>query len=40
LLTEHRDALAQLRTRLTDYGTPYAGVLDAVCVTLPAGARR
>ncbi|MEU2227320.1 nitrate reductase molybdenum cofactor assembly chaperone, partial [Streptomyces sp. NPDC018347] len=31
LLTEHRDALAQLRTRLTDYGTPYAGVLDAVC---------
>ncbi|GAB1338791.1 nitrate reductase molybdenum cofactor assembly chaperone [Streptomyces sp. E-15] len=40
LLTEHRDALEQLRTRLTDYGTPYAGVLDAVCVTLPAGARR
>ncbi|MBL1083849.1 nitrate reductase molybdenum cofactor assembly chaperone [Streptomyces actinomycinicus] len=43
LLTEHRDALEQLRTRLTDYGTPYAGVLDAVCATLPtahSGARR
>ncbi|MGW3463845.1 nitrate reductase molybdenum cofactor assembly chaperone, partial [Streptomyces olivaceoviridis] len=23
-------------TRLTDYGTPYADVLDAVCATLPA----
>jgi nitrate reductase delta subunit len=35
LLTEHRDALERLRTRLTDHGTPYAGVLDAVCATLP-----
>ncbi|MFI8067374.1 nitrate reductase molybdenum cofactor assembly chaperone [Streptomyces sp. NPDC086033] len=39
LLTEHRDALEQLRSRLTDFGTPYATVLDAVCATLPtAGA--
>ncbi|MBC9728347.1 nitrate reductase molybdenum cofactor assembly chaperone [Streptomyces sp. TRM68367] len=36
LLTEHREPLKQLRTRLTDYGTPYATVLDAVCATLPA----
>ncbi|GGY86099.1 nitrate reductase molybdenum cofactor assembly chaperone [Streptomyces olivaceoviridis] len=36
LLTEHRDGLERLRTRLTDYGTPYADVLDAVCATLPA----
>ncbi|MFL5995248.1 MAG: nitrate reductase molybdenum cofactor assembly chaperone [Streptomyces sp.] len=35
LLTEHRDALRQLRSRLTDFGTPYATVLDAVCATLP-----
>ncbi|MER6382933.1 nitrate reductase molybdenum cofactor assembly chaperone [Streptomyces sp. NPDC001250] len=35
LLTEYRDGLEQLRTRLTDYGTPYAAVLDAVCATLP-----
>ncbi|MEU9328862.1 nitrate reductase molybdenum cofactor assembly chaperone [Streptomyces canus] len=35
LLTEHRDALEQLRSRLTDFGTPYATVLDAVCATLP-----
>ncbi|MFI0806782.1 nitrate reductase molybdenum cofactor assembly chaperone [Streptomyces echinatus] len=43
LLTEYRDGLEQLRARLTDYGTPYAGVLDAVCATLPttpAGVRR
>ncbi|MER6673266.1 nitrate reductase molybdenum cofactor assembly chaperone [Streptomyces sp. NPDC000983] len=43
LLVEHRAALEQLRTRLTDFGTPYASVLDAVCATLPparAGARR
>lgn len=36
LLTEHRDCLAQLRGRLTDFGTPYACVLDAVCAALPA----
>ncbi|MFF0225387.1 nitrate reductase molybdenum cofactor assembly chaperone [Streptomyces sp. NPDC004629] len=35
LLTEHSDVLAGLRTRLTDFGTPYASVLDAVCATLP-----
>ncbi|MFI5550392.1 nitrate reductase molybdenum cofactor assembly chaperone [Streptomyces sp. NPDC051738] len=35
LLLEHRDALEQLRSRLTDFGTPYASVLDAVCATLP-----
>ncbi|MES9525439.1 nitrate reductase molybdenum cofactor assembly chaperone [Streptomyces capoamus] len=34
LLTEHRDGLERLRVRLTAYGTPYAGVLDAVCATL------
>ncbi|MFF9813416.1 nitrate reductase molybdenum cofactor assembly chaperone [Streptomyces sp. NPDC014006] len=35
LLTEYRDALEQLRTRLTAFGTPYAAVLDAVCAALP-----
>ncbi|WP_345052795.1 nitrate reductase molybdenum cofactor assembly chaperone [Streptomyces rameus] len=43
LLTEYRDGLERLRARLTDYGTPYAGVLDAVCATLPTtpgGVRR
>ncbi|CAM5351008.1 nitrate reductase molybdenum cofactor assembly chaperone [Streptomyces violaceorubidus] len=43
MLTEHRDALDQLRSRLTAFGTPYACVLDAVCATLPpapTGARR
>lgn len=35
LLLEHRDCLDQLRVRLTDFGTPYASVLDAVCATLP-----
>ena len=35
MLTEHRDALDQLRSRLTAFGTPYACVLDAVCATLP-----
>jgi nitrate reductase delta subunit len=43
LLTEHRDCLEQLRSRLTDFGTPYASVLDAVCAALPiarTGARR
>ncbi|AWT46381.1 MULTISPECIES: nitrate reductase molybdenum cofactor assembly chaperone [Streptomyces] len=43
LLTEYRDALEQLRSRLTAFGTPYATVLDAVCATLPAtttGVRR
>lgn len=43
LLTEYRDGLEQLRSRLTAFGTPYATVLDAVCATLPAtttGVRR
>ncbi|MFF4269336.1 nitrate reductase molybdenum cofactor assembly chaperone [Streptomyces sp. NPDC001536] len=35
LLIEHREGLEQLRSRLTDFGTPYASVLDAVCATLP-----
>jgi nitrate reductase delta subunit len=35
LLLEHRDCLEELRARLTDFGTPYASVLDAVCATLP-----
>ncbi|KAB1149805.1 nitrate reductase molybdenum cofactor assembly chaperone [Streptomyces luteolifulvus] len=35
LLTGHRDGLERLRCRLTDLGTPYASVLDAVCATLP-----
>ncbi|MCX5253193.1 nitrate reductase molybdenum cofactor assembly chaperone [Streptomyces canus] len=35
LLTEHHDGLHRLRSRLTDFGTPYATVLDAVCATLP-----
>ncbi|MCF3136586.1 nitrate reductase molybdenum cofactor assembly chaperone [Streptomyces olivochromogenes] len=35
LLTEHRDALEQLRRRLTEFGTPYATVLDAVCAAVP-----
>ncbi|MGW7817856.1 nitrate reductase molybdenum cofactor assembly chaperone [Streptomyces puniciscabiei] len=35
VLAEHRRGLEHLRTRLTDYGTPYAIVLDAVCATLP-----
>lgn len=35
MLTEHRDALDRLRSRLTAVGTPYACVLDAVCATLP-----
>lgn len=35
LLTVHRAGLEQLRSRLTDFGTPYACVLDAVCAALP-----
>ncbi|MEU3512098.1 nitrate reductase molybdenum cofactor assembly chaperone [Streptomyces longwoodensis] len=35
LLTEYRDGVHRLRTRLTEHGTPYASVLDAVCATLP-----
>ncbi|MEU9986700.1 nitrate reductase molybdenum cofactor assembly chaperone [Streptomyces sp. NPDC048045] len=34
-LTDHHDGLQQLRSRLSDAGTPYASVLDAVCATLP-----
>ncbi|PKW11098.1 respiratory nitrate reductase chaperone NarJ [Streptomyces sp. 1222.5] len=36
LLTGHRDGLERLRARLSDHGTPYASVLDAVCAALPA----
>lgn len=35
LLKEHRSALELLRLALTEAGTPYARVLDAVCSTLP-----
>ncbi|ANP50605.1 nitrate reductase delta subunit [Streptomyces griseochromogenes] len=35
-LTEYHDGLEQLRSRLTDAGTPYASILDAVCATVPA----
>ncbi|ELS57914.1 nitrate reductase molybdenum cofactor assembly chaperone [Streptomyces viridochromogenes] len=38
LLLEHREGLERLRSRLADFGTPYASVLDAVCATLPAAA--
>ncbi|MFJ9038316.1 nitrate reductase molybdenum cofactor assembly chaperone [Streptomyces sp. NPDC102406] len=35
LLTEHRSGLELLRLALTEHGTPYARVLDAVCASLP-----
>ncbi|MFI8424840.1 nitrate reductase molybdenum cofactor assembly chaperone [Streptomyces sp. NPDC085479] len=35
LLQEHRAGLELLRLALADAGTPYAGVLEAVCGTLP-----
>ncbi|GGR70783.1 nitrate reductase molybdenum cofactor assembly chaperone [Streptomyces aureoverticillatus] len=35
LLTAHRAALELVRLALTDDGTPYALILDAVCATLP-----
>jgi nitrate reductase delta subunit len=35
LLREHRPALELLRLALTENGTPYARVLEAVCGTLP-----
>lgn len=35
LLEEHRSGLELLRIALTEHGTPYATVLDAVCATLP-----
>ncbi|SDJ53154.1 nitrate reductase molybdenum cofactor assembly chaperone [Streptomyces indicus] len=35
LLLEFRPGLELLRLALTDHGTPYAGVLQAVCATLP-----
>ncbi|WP_306336462.1 nitrate reductase molybdenum cofactor assembly chaperone [Streptomyces sp. KL118A] len=35
LLEEHRSGLELLRIALTDFGTPYAAVMDAVCATLP-----
>ncbi|MFE0170996.1 nitrate reductase molybdenum cofactor assembly chaperone [Streptomyces sp. NPDC059002] len=40
LLTEHRSGLELLRLALTDFGTPYAAVLDAVCATLPGPSPR
>ncbi|QFR96549.1 nitrate reductase molybdenum cofactor assembly chaperone [Streptomyces tsukubensis] len=35
LLLEHRPGIELLRMSLTEAGTPYARVLDAVCATLP-----
>ncbi|MEU7576997.1 nitrate reductase molybdenum cofactor assembly chaperone [Streptomyces sp. NPDC041068] len=35
LLTEHRGGLELLRLALSDFGTPYAAVVEAVCATLP-----
>ncbi|HMA46224.1 MAG TPA: nitrate reductase molybdenum cofactor assembly chaperone [Frankiaceae bacterium] len=35
LLAEHRAGLELLRTGLREHGSPYADVLDAVCLTLP-----
>ncbi|MFJ8741657.1 nitrate reductase molybdenum cofactor assembly chaperone [Embleya sp. NPDC127516] len=35
LLGEHRPGIELLRFALLDVGTPYAGVLEAVCATLP-----
>ncbi|MGH4034560.1 nitrate reductase molybdenum cofactor assembly chaperone [Actinomycetota bacterium Odt1-20B] len=35
LLEEHRAGLELLRLAVTDFGTPYARVLEAVCATLP-----
>lgn len=35
LLSAYRAALDRLRSRLADFGTPYASVLDAVRATLP-----
>ncbi|MGW2229185.1 nitrate reductase molybdenum cofactor assembly chaperone [Streptomyces formicae] len=35
LLTENRSGIELLRLALTDFGTPYAAVLDAVCASLP-----
>jgi nitrate reductase delta subunit len=34
VLREHRAALELLRGSLHDRGTPYAGVIDAVCLTV------
>ena len=35
LLASHRDGLEVLRSALHGYGSPYAHLLDAVCLTLP-----
>jgi nitrate reductase delta subunit len=35
LLLEHRPGLELLRLSLAAHGTPYAGVVEAVCATLP-----
>ncbi|MFJ5705896.1 nitrate reductase molybdenum cofactor assembly chaperone [Streptomyces sp. NPDC093105] len=40
LLQEHRAGLELLRLALADAGTPYAGVLEAVCGTLPGPSPR
>ena len=40
LLQEHRPGLELLRLALEEYGTPYAGVLRAVCALLPGPSPR
>ncbi|GAA3237249.1 nitrate reductase molybdenum cofactor assembly chaperone [Actinocorallia longicatena] len=40
LLAEHRAGLELLRLALTDRGSPYAGVLETVCATLPGASPR
>jgi nitrate reductase delta subunit len=40
LLQEHRRSLELLRLALVDCGTPYAGVVAAVCTTLPGASPR
>lgn len=37
LLTRHRAPIELLRLALTEYGSPYAGVIEAVVATVPEG---
>lgn len=40
LLQEHRAGLELLRLALTEFGSPYARILEAVCATLPGPSPR
>ncbi|MEV0119610.1 nitrate reductase molybdenum cofactor assembly chaperone [Streptomyces sp. NPDC050844] len=40
LLEDHRSGLELLRLALSDFGTPYAEVVEAVCATLPGPSPR